>query len=151
MTRIITIVSRDGHEFDAACEGDAKNARGGVVVLQEIFGLNSHIRSLAARFADAGFFVAQQNAKASAIARRCQHVAAIFVYYTRQELRSFHDCHSHRSKYLGDQNLSHPANRCLSNPPNDNCRLGSDGFRETKHHFLDQQQVSLLLEITVHI
>jgi hypothetical protein len=36
MTRIITIVSRDGHEFDAACEGDAKNARGGVVVLQEI-------------------------------------------------------------------------------------------------------------------
>lgn len=57
MTRIITIVSRDGHEFDAACEGDAKNARGGVVILQEIFGLNSHIRSLAARFADAGFFL----------------------------------------------------------------------------------------------
>lgn len=56
MTHIMRLTAEDGHEFDAAIAGDAGSARGGVVVIQEIFGLNAHIRSLPARFADAGYY-----------------------------------------------------------------------------------------------
>ena len=56
MTHMMRITAEDGHEFDAAIAGDSASARGGVVVIQEIFGLNAHIRSLPARFAKAGYF-----------------------------------------------------------------------------------------------
>ena len=56
MTHTIRITAEDGHEFEASTAGDAASARGGVVVIQEIFGLNAHIRSLPSRFAEAGYF-----------------------------------------------------------------------------------------------
>jgi len=56
MTHTMRLTAEDGHEFDAAIAGDSASARGGVVVIQEIFGLNAHIRSLPARFAEAGYF-----------------------------------------------------------------------------------------------
>ena len=56
MTHTIRITAEDGHEFEASTAGDAASARGGVVVIQEIFGLNAHIRSLPLRFAEAGYF-----------------------------------------------------------------------------------------------
>ena len=57
MTHMMRITAEDGHEFDAAIAGNSASARGGVVVIQEIFGLNAHIRSLPARFAEVGYFV----------------------------------------------------------------------------------------------
>ena len=56
MTQMRKLTAEDGHTFDAAIAGDPETARGGVVVIQEIFGLNDHVRSLPGRFADAGYF-----------------------------------------------------------------------------------------------
>ena len=56
MTQMIRITAEDGHTLDAATAGDPKAARGGIVVLQEIFGLNAHIRDLPRRFAEAGYY-----------------------------------------------------------------------------------------------
>ena len=56
MTHMIKIEAEDGHTLEAAVAGDPDTARGGVVVLQEIFGLNEHIRDLPRRFAEAGYF-----------------------------------------------------------------------------------------------
>ena len=50
-----TIMARDGHEFQAYLAAPAGKPRGAVVVIQEIFGLNSHIRSVADGFAAAGY------------------------------------------------------------------------------------------------
>ena len=51
MTQMKKLSAEDGHTFDAAVAGDPSDAHGGVVALQEIFGLNAHIRPLPARFA----------------------------------------------------------------------------------------------------
>ena len=56
MTQMIRITAEDGHTLNAATAGDPKAARGGIVVVQEIFGLNDHIRDLPRRFAEAGYF-----------------------------------------------------------------------------------------------
>ena len=56
MTQMMKLSAEDGHTFDAAIAGDPSSAHGGVVVLQEIFGLNAHIQSLPKRFADAGYY-----------------------------------------------------------------------------------------------
>lgn len=56
MTQMRKLTAEDGHTLDAAVAGDDAKARGGVVVLQEIFGLNDHIRDLPRRFAEAGYF-----------------------------------------------------------------------------------------------
>ena len=56
MTQTMRITAEDGHTLDAVTAGDPAAARGGVVVLQEIFGLNTHIRDLPGRFAAAGFY-----------------------------------------------------------------------------------------------
>ncbi len=50
-----TIMARDGHEFQAYLAAPAGKPRGAVVVIQEIFGMNSHIRSVADGFASAGY------------------------------------------------------------------------------------------------
>jgi carboxymethylenebutenolidase len=57
-----TLMARDGHEFNAwlaasAQSRDKAGARGAVVLLQEIFGVNRHIRRLADEFAAAGYVV----------------------------------------------------------------------------------------------
>jgi carboxymethylenebutenolidase len=45
----------DGHEFDAYRAEASGKPRGGIVVLQEIFGVNEHIRALADKFAREGY------------------------------------------------------------------------------------------------
>ena len=56
MSETITLKAADGHAFPAYIARPAGPAKGGVVVLQEIFGVNSHIRSVADRYAAAGYF-----------------------------------------------------------------------------------------------
>ena len=55
MADYTTLMARDGHSFQAWLAGPSGAPRGAVVVLQEIFGLNSHIRSVADRFAADGY------------------------------------------------------------------------------------------------
>ena len=55
MSQTETLMARDGHEFGAYIARPAGRARGAIVVLQEIFGVNHHIRAVADRFADAGW------------------------------------------------------------------------------------------------
>ena len=50
----ITLKAADGHSFAAYLCGP-ENARAGVVVLPEIFGINAHIRDMADRFAAQGY------------------------------------------------------------------------------------------------
>ncbi|HEV7135178.1 MAG TPA: dienelactone hydrolase family protein [Steroidobacteraceae bacterium] len=50
-----TLMARDGHEFQAYLAAPAGRPRGAVVVLQEIFGVNPHIRSVTDSFAAAGY------------------------------------------------------------------------------------------------
>lgn len=45
----------DGHKFDAYIAQPSGEPKAGIVVLQEIFGVNAHIRSIADRFARAGY------------------------------------------------------------------------------------------------
>jgi carboxymethylenebutenolidase len=50
------IMARDGHEFRAyLAKPDAARAKGAVIVIQEIFGVNSHIRSVTDSFAAEGY------------------------------------------------------------------------------------------------
>lgn len=56
MTEMIQLTAEDGHTLAACVAGDPSTARGGVVILQEIFGLNNHIRDLPRRFAEAGYY-----------------------------------------------------------------------------------------------
>lgn len=51
----IQLKAQDGFELSAWREAPAGKPRGGVVVVQEIFGVNSHIRSVAHRLAAAGY------------------------------------------------------------------------------------------------
>src|SRR5437764_15120939 len=47
--------SSDGFTFPAYVAQPAGKPRGGIVVVQEIFGVNSHIRSVADGYANAGY------------------------------------------------------------------------------------------------
>ena len=51
----LTLTASDGHSFGAYRAEAHGAARGGIVVLQEIFGVNSHIRSVCDGFAADGF------------------------------------------------------------------------------------------------
>jgi carboxymethylenebutenolidase len=50
-----TIMARDGHEFQAWLAAPPGKPRGALVVLQEIFGVNGHIRRITDEFAAAGY------------------------------------------------------------------------------------------------
>lgn len=50
-----TLMARDGHEFQAYLAAAPGRPRGAVVVIQEIFGVNRHIRSVTDSFAAAGY------------------------------------------------------------------------------------------------
>ena len=50
-------MARDGHEFQAWLAAPAGRPRGAVVLLQEIFGVNGHIRAVAQDFASQGYTV----------------------------------------------------------------------------------------------
>jgi carboxymethylenebutenolidase len=51
----ITLTAADGFQFSAYVSEPPHAPKGAVVVLQEIFGVNSHIRSVADRYAAAGY------------------------------------------------------------------------------------------------
>ena len=55
MSRTTKISAADRHELEVYMPAPAGTPRAGLVVLQEIFGLNQHIRSVADSFAEAGF------------------------------------------------------------------------------------------------
>lgn len=50
-----TLMARDGHEFQAYLAAPPGRPRGAVVVLQEIFGVNGHIRAATDSFAAEGY------------------------------------------------------------------------------------------------
>lgn len=51
------LTATDGHEFDSYVPESRGPARGSIVLVQEIFGVNSHIRSVADDYASQGFHV----------------------------------------------------------------------------------------------
>ena len=55
MGEFTTIMARDGHEFQAWLAAPPGRPHGALLVIQEIFGINSHIRSVTDRFAAAGY------------------------------------------------------------------------------------------------
>jgi carboxymethylenebutenolidase len=55
MSQTETLMARDGHEFSAYIARPQSKPKGAVVVLQEIFGVNHHIRSVTDRYAAAGW------------------------------------------------------------------------------------------------
>lgn len=56
MSQTITLTAADGHSLSAYAAGPAKAARG-LVVVQEIFGVNAHMRSVCDRLASRGYAV----------------------------------------------------------------------------------------------
>ncbi len=55
MGEYTTLMARDGHEFNAWLAAPPGTARGAVVVAQEIFGVNRHIRAVTDGFAAEGY------------------------------------------------------------------------------------------------
>ena len=55
MKQQIELTAADGHKFDAYMAGPAGKPKGGLVVIQEIFGVNPHIRSVCDGFAADGY------------------------------------------------------------------------------------------------
>jgi len=55
MGKTIRLTASDGHEFGAYRAEPSGAPRGGIVVIQEIFGVNAHIRSVADGFAADGY------------------------------------------------------------------------------------------------
>jgi carboxymethylenebutenolidase len=55
MGQFTTIMARDGHEFQAWLAAAPGRPRGALLVIQEIFGVNSHIRTVTDQFAAEGY------------------------------------------------------------------------------------------------
>jgi carboxymethylenebutenolidase len=55
MAEYTRLMARDGHEFDVWLAAPAGTPRGAIVVLQEIFGVNAHIRAVTDGFAAEGY------------------------------------------------------------------------------------------------
>ncbi len=55
MGELISLTALDGFEFGAYRADPEGTAKGGVVVVQEIFGVNVHIRAVCDRYAEAGY------------------------------------------------------------------------------------------------
>ena len=56
MGKVVKLQASDGHEFDAYVAEPEGKAWGGLVVIQEIFGVSQHIRAVTDRFAQEGFY-----------------------------------------------------------------------------------------------
>ena len=54
-TETITLTAADGHKLQAYVARPEGTPRGGIVVIQEIFGLTGHIRDVTEKFADQGY------------------------------------------------------------------------------------------------
>lgn len=57
MSHILELTAADGFVFPAYVAEPAQNPKGGLVLLQEIFGVNSHIRAVADAYAAEGYRV----------------------------------------------------------------------------------------------
>ncbi|HEY2145650.1 MAG TPA: dienelactone hydrolase family protein, partial [Steroidobacteraceae bacterium] len=55
MGQNVDLTASDGHRLSAYTSSPSSAPRGGVVVIQEIFGVNRHIRAVADQYAAAGF------------------------------------------------------------------------------------------------
>jgi len=55
MSEFTTLMARDGHEFSAWLAAPEGRPRGAVLVIQEIFGVNGHIRAVADSYAAEGY------------------------------------------------------------------------------------------------
>jgi carboxymethylenebutenolidase len=55
MAELVSITAADGHVLDAFVARPAGDIRGGLVVVQEIFGINGHIQDICKRFAKQGY------------------------------------------------------------------------------------------------
>jgi carboxymethylenebutenolidase len=55
MGQFTTLMARDGHEFRAWLSPPPSTPRGAIIVIQEIFGVNSHIRAVTDSFAAEGY------------------------------------------------------------------------------------------------
>ena len=55
MGKTVTLNAKDGHKLDAYVALPAGKPKGAIVVLQEIFGVNQHIRGVSDRFAAMGY------------------------------------------------------------------------------------------------
>jgi carboxymethylenebutenolidase len=55
MGKMIRLKAADGHELDAYVAEPKGKAKGGVVVVQEIFGVTNHIKRIADQYAAAGY------------------------------------------------------------------------------------------------
>jgi carboxymethylenebutenolidase len=55
MGEFTTIMARDGHEFQAYLSAPPAKPQGAIVVIQEIFGVNAHIRAVTDGFAQEGY------------------------------------------------------------------------------------------------
>lgn len=75
----MTLRAEDGHVFDAYVTGE-ETARAGIVLIQEIFGVNSHIRDVADFFAAQGYRVI-----APALFDRVQ--AKVELGYAREDIQ----------------------------------------------------------------
>jgi carboxymethylenebutenolidase len=56
MSKHVKLQASDSHELDAYVAEPEGKPRGGLVVVQEIFGVNEHIRAVADRFAKEGYY-----------------------------------------------------------------------------------------------
>jgi carboxymethylenebutenolidase len=56
MSGVVKLQANDGHELDAYVAEPAGKLWGALVVVQEIFGVNQHMRSVADRFSQEGFY-----------------------------------------------------------------------------------------------
>ncbi len=57
MSKMIRLKAKDGHELDAYLAEPKGKPKGGLVVVQEIFGVTNHIKRVADRFAAEGYKV----------------------------------------------------------------------------------------------
>jgi carboxymethylenebutenolidase len=57
MAQHTQLQAADGHKLDAYIAQPTGEPKGGIVVIQEIFGVNAHIRSVADKFAQSGYLV----------------------------------------------------------------------------------------------
>jgi carboxymethylenebutenolidase len=57
MGEIINATASDGHEFDIYLAQSKGSPRGGIVLIQEIFGVNNHIKNVAEKFSSHGYLV----------------------------------------------------------------------------------------------
>jgi carboxymethylenebutenolidase len=57
MGGVVQLTAADGHQLDAYIVQPGVSATAGIVIVQEIFGVNQHIRDVADRYAEEGFVV----------------------------------------------------------------------------------------------